>query len=61
MNAQKVWNEQRTLQEIKITFIEFSGQRVLLTDQLARVYKTDVNNIQVNFKRNQRQFEEGKH
>ena len=61
MNAQKVWNKQRALQDMKIIPIEFSGQRVLLTEQLARVYKTDVNNIQANFKRNQRHFEEGKH
>jgi hypothetical protein len=41
--------------------IEYRGQRVVTTEQLASGYGTDVNNINVNFHRNQDRFIEGKH
>ncbi|KHO32403.1 ORF6N domain-containing protein, partial [Clostridium tetani] len=41
--------------------VEFKNERVLTTDQLAKIYETDVNNIQVNFKNHKRKFVEGKH
>ena len=41
--------------------VEFKNKRVLTTEQLAEIYETDVNNIQVNFKRNEKHFKEGKH
>lgn len=41
--------------------IELNNERVLTTSQLAKVYGTDVNNIQSNFKRNFSRFQEGKH
>lgn len=61
MEATKVWNEQRQAQLNKLVLVEFKGQRVLLTEQLADVYETDVNNIHANFKRNESHFEKGKH
>lgn len=45
----------------KLTPVEYHGQRILTTDQLAEVYETDVNNIQANFKRNESHFTEGIH
>lgn len=44
-----------------LTVVENKNQRVLTTQQLADVYETDINNIQQNFKRNSKHFEEGKH
>ncbi|WP_438335209.1 ORF6N domain-containing protein [Clostridium cochlearium] len=41
--------------------VEFKKQRVITTELLAQVYETDVNNIQANFKRNEKHFKEGKH
>lgn len=41
--------------------IEYRGQRVVTTEQLAAGYGTDVNNITVNYHRNQDRFAEGKH
>ncbi|MGP2469101.1 ORF6N domain-containing protein [Yersinia sp. 2540 StPb PI] len=41
--------------------IEYRGQRVATTEQLAAGYGTDVNNINVNYHRNQDRFIEGKH
>ncbi len=37
------------------------GQRVLTTQQLAEVYETSKDNIQMNYKRNENRFIEGKH
>lgn len=45
----------------KLIPIEFRNLRVVTTDLLAQVYETDVNNIQANFKRNEKHFKEGKH
>ncbi|UZW13232.1 ORF6C domain-containing protein [Clostridium pasteurianum] len=41
--------------------IEFRNQRIMTTEQLAKIYGTDSNNIQVNFSRNKDNFQEGKH
>lgn len=40
--------------------IKHKNERVLLTSQLAEVYETDVKNIQMNFKRNENRFIEGR-
>ncbi|APF21312.1 ORF6N domain-containing protein [Clostridium butyricum] len=47
--------------ENKLTPLEYKGQRILTTKQLAEVYETDVNNIQKNFSNNKERFIEGKH
>lgn len=44
-----------------LQIIEYRGQRVVTTEQLAAGYGTDVNNITVNYHRNQDRFVEGKH
>lgn len=44
-----------------ITRIEYHGQPVLTTAQLAEFYETTVNNLQVNFRNNAERFVEGKH
>ncbi|MDM3434574.1 ORF6N domain-containing protein [Citrobacter sp. Cb034] len=44
-----------------LQIIEYRGQRVVTTEQLAAGYGTDVNNITVNYHRNQGRFTEGKH
>lgn len=41
--------------------IQWMGQKVITTAQLAAVYETDVNNVQANFGRNQERFKEGVH
>lgn len=41
--------------------MNWNDQRVLTTPQLAEVYRTDPNNVYVNFKRNKDKFEEGVH
>ena len=44
-----------------ITRIEYHGQRVLTTAQLAEFYETTINNLQSNFRHNTDRFVEGKH
>lgn len=44
-----------------LQIIEYRGQRVVTTEQLAAGYGTDVKNITVNYHRNQGRFTEGKH
>ncbi|URZ06428.1 ORF6N domain-containing protein [Clostridium felsineum] len=46
---------------MNLTPIEFKKQRVLSTELLAKVYETDMNNIQANFSRNKDHFKEGIH
>lgn len=46
---------------VAIQPIEYKGQIVITTNQLAESYETDVNNIQANFKRNSSKFKENKH
>lgn len=41
--------------------IEYKGQKVITTELLAQVYETEAKNIQINYKRNEDRFIEGKH
>lgn len=43
-----------------LTVVEYQGKRVLTTQQLAQVYKTDVKNISNNYNRNQSRFVDGR-
>ncbi|NFO72088.1 ORF6N domain-containing protein [Clostridium botulinum] len=52
-------NGQPVIKEIKP--VEIGGKRVLTTEQLAEIYQTDINNIQVNFRNHKSKFIEGKH
>ena len=45
----------------KVVAVEWDGERVITTAQLAEVYGTDVNNVQNNFNRNKERFDVGKH
>lgn len=49
------------IQNHDVAVIEWNGERVVTTAQLAELYETDIDNIQKNFKRNINRFEEGKH
>ncbi len=44
-----------------LPILKHNGQRILTTQQLAEVYETTVDNIKMNFNRNNKNFEEGKH
>lgn len=54
-------NEIVKVGEHNITKLEWKGQRVITTAQLAEIYETDINNVQVNFSRNRNKFVEGEH
>ena len=41
--------------------VDYSGERVLTTEQLAQVYECSTDNIKINFNANKGHFEEGKH
>ncbi|MDE9447625.1 ORF6N domain-containing protein [Xenorhabdus bovienii] len=45
----------------ELQIVEYRGQRVVTTEQLAVGYGVDVKNIQNNFARNESRFSEGKH
>lgn len=45
----------------EVAVIEWNNERVITTAQLANIYETDINNVQVNFSRNKNRFTEGKH
>ena len=45
----------------RIVAVEWNGERVITTAQLADVYGTDVNNVQNNFSNNKGRFKEGIH
>ena len=45
----------------RIVAVEWNGERVITTAQLAEVYGTDVNNVQNNFSNNKGRFKEGIH
>lgn len=45
----------------KVVTVEWNGERVITTAQLADVYETDTNNVQANFGRNAKRFKEGVH
>ena len=44
-----------------LTIVEYQGQRVLTSEQLAQAYECPYRNISDNFKNNEKRFEEGKH
>ncbi len=44
-----------------LTPIEFKNQRIVTTEQLAEIYKTDADNIRHNFNNHKDNFKEGKH
>ena len=44
-----------------LTIVEYQTQRVLTTEQLAQAYECSADQIKVNFTRNKKRFEEGKH
>ncbi|BEN05088.1 ORF6N domain-containing protein [Serratia bockelmannii] len=44
-----------------LQIVEYRGQRVVTTEQMAAGYGTDVANIKVNYSRNANRFVEGKH
>ena len=45
----------------EIIKIEYAGNIVLTTEQLAQAYECDISNIQDNYRKNQSRFEEGIH
>lgn len=47
--------------EKQTAIIEYNSMPVMLTEQLANVYGTDVKNIQMNYSRNSDRFVDGKH
>ncbi|MCW1971441.1 UNVERIFIED_ORG: hypothetical protein FHW05_000255 [Pantoea agglomerans] len=54
-------NELTTPAARDLHVVEYRGQRVITTEQMAAGYGTDVENIRRNFNRNKSRFEEGKH
>lgn len=53
--------ELATVAACDLQIIEYRGQRVVTTEQLAAGYGTDEVNIRKNLSRNLERFEEGKH
>ena len=47
--------------KVNFSIVEYQGQRVLTTEQLAQAYECSEDQIKVNFTRNKKRFEEGKH
>lgn len=45
----------------QVVAVEWNGERVITTTQLADVYGTSVDNVRVNFNNNKARFVEGKH
>ena len=45
----------------ELTRLEYNGQAILITEQLAQAYECETKRISENFKRNEERFEEGKH
>lgn len=45
----------------KMDVVEYKGQRMLTTKQIAEAYGTDVGTIQYNFRYNKQKYEKGKH
>lgn len=45
----------------QVVAVEWNGERVITTAQLADVYGTDANNVQANFGRNAKRFKKGIH
>ena len=46
---------------MNLKIIEYSGIRVLTTQQIANVYETDTKQISYNFNHNKERYQEGKH
>lgn len=46
---------------IKMDVVEYKGQRMLTTKQIAEAYETDVGTVQYNFRYNKQKYEKGKH
>lgn len=53
--------ELMTVEAKDLQIIEYRGQRVVTTEQMAAGYGTDTKNIQDNFQNNRQRFIEGKH
>lgn len=54
-------NEVIRVNDKELTAVEWNGERVITTVQLADVYGTDVNNVRNNYSNHKDRFEEGKH
>lgn len=54
-------NEVVKVNEKRIVAVEWNGERVITTAQLADVYETSADNVRVNFNNNKDRFTEGKH
>jgi hypothetical protein len=50
-----------TVANVDVAIIEYKGQRVLTTEQVAEVYACDKHNIQKNYNENKERFTLGKH
>jgi len=53
--------ELATMSARELQIVEYRGERVVTTEQLAAGYGTDIANIKMNYSRNTRRFAEGKH
>lgn len=54
-------NEVVKVNDKRIVAVEWNGERVITTAQLADVYETSADNVRVNFNNNKDRFTEGKH
>lgn len=54
-------NEVVKVNDKELVALEWNGERVITTAQLAEVYGTDINNVRNNFSNNKGRFDEGKH
>lgn len=51
-------NEVVRVNDKKVVALEWNGERVITTAQLADVYGTDINNVRNNFSNNKDRFDE---
>lgn len=54
-------NEIVKVKEKEVVVLEWKGQRVMTTEQLAEIYETSIDNVKVNFNRNHDKFKEDLH
>lgn len=54
-------NEIVRVNDKQIVAVEWNGERVVTTAQLADIYETDIDNVKKNFQRNVDKFTEGEH
>lgn len=54
-------NQLLNVEELKLVPVNYKGEVVITTDILAKVYESEINNIQQNFIRNKDKFIESKH